>query len=294
MRLAVAMQARFVAAQEHDLDRGRVAHDRRTIGERVRGHRHEQDRRHLGIDDRPERRERVRGRTRGRGDDQAIGAHGVDEASVDRDRAIDHAAHRAAIDDDIVQRFGVLARSGLARQRGGEQRARFLDVCTIEHRAEHGFHLGDGNVGEESEPTLVDADQWHAEGRELACDREHGAIAADDDCELRDAPEFAGRRGRVALQWRVSGGSGVQHHAMAARDEELREPAQRFGDPRGGMAPNQGDGGEGPMGRAHRSTFVLRTPVFTLGTALRAHWSTFVLRTPVFALGTALRAHGRD
>jgi hypothetical protein len=42
----------------------------------------------------------------------------------------------------------------------------------------------------------------------------------------------------------------------------------------------------------NRTTFVLRTPVFALGTARRVNRTTFVLRTPVFALGTARRAHG--
>ncbi len=44
------------------------------------------------------------------------------------------------------------------------------------------------------------------------------------------------------------------------------------------------------FGSGHRTTFVLRAPVFALGTARRADWATFVLRTPVFALGTARRA----
>ena len=81
---------------------------------------------------------------------------------------------------------------------------------------------------------------------------------------------------------------------MPARDEEPRKTTQRFSDPRGGMAPDQGDGGEVPVGRAQWIISVLRTPEFALGTALRAQWITCVLRTPEFALGTALRAHGRD
>ena len=49
---------------ERDGDRRRVGDRDRPIGERVRRHRHEQQRGHLRIDDRPLRGQRVRGRAR--------------------------------------------------------------------------------------------------------------------------------------------------------------------------------------------------------------------------------------
>ena len=59
----------------------------------------------------PPGRQRVCGGARRRGDDDAVGAHRVGEAAVDGDRALDHAAERAAVDHDVVQRERLLARA---------------------------------------------------------------------------------------------------------------------------------------------------------------------------------------
>ena len=40
------------------------------------------------------------------------------------------------------------------------------------------------DVGDETEPPLIDADQRHAIAGELAADAEHGAVAADDQAQV--------------------------------------------------------------------------------------------------------------
>ena len=59
--LSVAMQVGVLATQENDLDHHRVRHGDRTIGQRVRCDRHEQDRGYEGIHNGSLRRERVGG-----------------------------------------------------------------------------------------------------------------------------------------------------------------------------------------------------------------------------------------
>ena len=190
VRLPVAMDGGVAPAAHGDLDRRRVGHRDRTVRERVRRDRHQRERRHLGRDDRPAGRQRVGRRAGGRRDDHAVGAHRVDEPSVDLDRALDHAAEAAAIDDDLVQRRRMRARAVRARDRHGEQRAPLLGVVAVEHRAERRLEPGERDVGEEAEPAEVDADQRHVERREPAGDR-------TASCRRRPA-RSRGRRRRAA------------------------------------------------------------------------------------------------
>ena len=174
-----------------------------------------------GCEDRAAGRQRVGGRAGGRGDDDAVGAHRVDEAAVDLDRAFDHPAERAAVDDDVVQRQRVLRAMPSARSTvGGEQRAALLDVAAVEHRAERVLHAGERDVGEEAEPALVDADQRHVERRQLARDRQHRAVAAEHDGEVGGGPSASAIDDRIhRRRWAMC--------AVSVVERDLRGRARR-------------------------------------------------------------------
>ena len=247
--LAVAVHAGIAAVDHGDGDRGVVADRDRPVRERVRRDGHEQERGELGREDRAARRERVGGGAGGRGDDDAVGAHRVGEAAVDLHRALDHAAERAAIDDDVVERQRLVGRTAGPLDRDLEQRAPLLDVASVEHGAERGGHLAHRDVGEEAEPSLVDADQRHVEGRQLAREREHRAVAAQHDREVGLRGELGGGGGHVARQRRVLRGAGVEHDAMAARGEECRQLGERPRDRGRRVAADEGDAGKAVGGR---------------------------------------------
>ena len=101
---------------------------------------------------------------------------------------------RTAIHDDIVQCFGMFAGAARARQRRVKHRPRFLDIVAVEHGADHELHVRQCDIGEKAEASLIDADQRHAERRELAGDREHRTVAADDDREIGCASKLDRRR----------------------------------------------------------------------------------------------------
>ncbi len=160
----------------------RIADGDRPVGERMRRDRHQQERRHLRVDDRTLRGEGVRGRARRRGDDEAVGAHRVDEAAVDVDGAVDHPSRRAAIDDDVVEREHRPLGAAVGAVDGRlEKCAPLLDITAGEHCGKRVLHVGERHVGQEAEPTLVDTDEGDIERRELAGNRQHRAVAAEDD-----------------------------------------------------------------------------------------------------------------
>ena len=102
VRLSVAMHRCVPAVADCDRDKRVVGNGDRPMRQRVRCDRHERKCRNLRRDDGAAGRKRVRRRARRRRDDDAISAHRIDEAAVDLDRAFDHRAERAAVDDDIV------------------------------------------------------------------------------------------------------------------------------------------------------------------------------------------------
>ncbi|KAG0735323.1 hypothetical protein G6F24_018742 [Rhizopus arrhizus] len=61
------------------------------------------------------------------------------------------------------------------------------------------------NVGDEAQPPVVDADQRHAEGRQVAARAQHGAVAAHHDGQRRALADF------------LEGGNGVFGQAGITR-----------------------------------------------------------------------------
>ena len=107
-----------------------------------------------------------------------------------------------------------------------------------------------GNVGEEAEPALVDADQRNVERRQAPRDREHRAVAAEDDRDVGVRSERLRRRGREVGEARRARRVGLDHHVVAARDEKRSETRQRLRDVGAHVAPDQRHPAETGGGRA--------------------------------------------
>ena len=209
----------------------------------------------LRREDRAAGGQRIGGRAGGRGDDDAVGAHRVGEAAVDVDRAVDHAAERAAIDHDVVERERFLAtavgaldappRAACAAARCSGRRA--------SRRAWRPCRASGMSVRKPRRPWLI-ADQRHVVRRQLARDREHRAVAAEHDREVGAARELIDRR-RVAQPGTgaIARSGLVQHDAVAARGQEGRELGERRRDARARVAADQGDAGKAGGGGGRRS-----------------------------------------
>ncbi len=142
--------------------------------------------------------------------------------SVDVDGQLDHARHRAARHDDVVQRertehlavrfFGAAAVDAARQQRA------FLDlVSTGQHVGQRLDHRVERDVRHEAEPALVDADQRHVVRRELARDAEHRAVAADDDRGRGLRADLRVVERRIVLQRAQVRGVAVDDDAVAGR-----------------------------------------------------------------------------
>ena len=260
MRLAVAVDGRVAPVVDGDRDQRAVGNGDRPIRQRMRRDRHQRERRHLRRQNRSARRQRVGGRPGGRRDDDAVGAHRIDQPAVDLDRAFDHRAERSAVDDDVVQRGSVLARTIGALDRGGEQRPPLLDVAAVEHRAERRLHPRERNVGEEAQPTLIDADQRHVVRGQLAGKRQHRPVTAHDDRKIGFHPELCRRDG-----WKL-GLPGeprrlvLPHDAMAAGGQESGEALQRRREPGAAGTADEHDASKACRGQRRHGGRLNHTP----------------------------------
>ena len=245
-RLAVAVDARVFAALHGDRDHRGVVDGDGSVGERVRRDGHQRERRHVRRDDRAAGRQRVGGRSGRRGDDQAVGAHRIDEAAVDLDAHLDHAAAAAAVDDDVVERD-----AAIAVDLGVEQGPSLLDEASVEYRADRRLHVGERDVGEEPEAALVDADQRQVEGRDLARDRQHRAVAAHDDDDVGVAGDLADGHRRIARQAGLCRRLGAENDRPAASGQERSEVRERPGNPGGPQAADEPDPEKAWRGGGH-------------------------------------------
>src|SRR5207244_6816635 len=99
------------------------------------------ERRYRGMQDRSLRRHGVGGGARGRGDDDAVGAQGVDELAVERQAELDEARLGAFAEHRLVERERAQDRFALAPYLRVEQRALLERVLAVEDRADAVEHV---------------------------------------------------------------------------------------------------------------------------------------------------------
>jgi hypothetical protein len=130
----------------------------------------------------------------------------------------------------VVDRFAVAHDPRL------EQRALLaLELARQDHRHER-LHVGCGDVGDEAEPPVVDADQRRLVRRELAADAEHRAVAAEHHRDVRARADFRRRERRIARDADLARGIGLEHDVEAEFRDAASERGERLGDA-GRVAP---------------------------------------------------------
>ena len=173
------------------------------------------------VQDRPAGRQRVRGRAGRRADDQAVGA----QVRRRTRRRLDTRARPCRpvaprLTTDVVEREALEERLPSRTTSPSSMRALLVLVLAGEHRRRARSRMSpSGDVGDEAEPALVDADQRRAVARELARDAEHRAVAADHDRRGRMRAELRRGRGGVAAMRRGGAPVSMQHARSRARRE---------------------------------------------------------------------------
>ena len=166
-------------------------------------------------------------------------------------------AHSIIVPSDprlIATSFSASARSvGAAVARDGriEQRAPLLDVAPGQHRFQRALHPRQRDIGQETQTALVDADQRDVERREPPRDRQHRAVAAEDDHEIRVLAERVGRGARESLERRLPGGFRFDDDVVPALGEELGEACERLRHAGAGIATDERDALETSGRRGH-------------------------------------------
>jgi hypothetical protein len=172
------------ALHQPDLDPAPARKDDRPVGQRMRRDRRDDDRTERRVNDRPAAGERVcRGSRRAR-DHEPVATVGVDEAAVDADLELDHAARLLALHHDVIERAAFERMAIGVCKPGREQLARVRLVAALEHRVDIADHLVRQHVRQESKAAAIDADERHAATERELGREEQGAVAADRNDEV--------------------------------------------------------------------------------------------------------------
>ena len=94
----------------------------------------------------------------------------------------------------------------------------------------------------EAQPPVVDADQRHAEGRQVAARAQHGAVAAHHDGQRRALADFLEGGNGVFGQAGITRGIGIDEHVPARLRQRVRKGSQRCVQAGVLVSADQGDG----------------------------------------------------
>ena len=143
-----------------------------------------------GMNDGTAAGERVGGRA-GRGrDHEPVAAVRIDEIPVDPNFELDHAAGFLPLHDDVVEREVRALGAVRMHEPSTQQLATISLVTARQHVVDVGEHLVGKDVGQETEPAAIDADERDTARKRELCREEQGAVAADRDDEVRLLPEL--------------------------------------------------------------------------------------------------------
>src|SRR5437899_5836624 len=225
--LAVHGDHDVLVRHERGLDPMHSGEDDRPVRQGVGADRRQHDRVHRRKQDRPTGREAVGSRAGRRRDDQAVGAVRGGVLPLDRHREVDDAAHRRLGDNNVVE-GGVLPEPlAVPDDPYGQHHALVHLHPAREQRFERREHLVERRRGEESEPAEVHAEQRHAEVADGARHGEEGAVAAEDDEQVRVRGQLRLGHGRDARRGDQPGGLLLEHRGKPPRPEPLEELLDR-------------------------------------------------------------------
>jgi len=196
--LHVEIDADIAPAHDFHDDLAGVGQDDGPVRQRMRGDRHEHDAAQGRMQQGAAGRQRVSGRARGRGNNQAIRALVVHEVAIDLDAKFGHAGAGAARDDDIVDGHAHVNRLTIAQHAAFKQGAALSLEAAAKNLRQHGQHAFERDVGHETQSSLIDADQRYVKWRQLARNAQHGAVAAHDDGAIGGGADLGRRHGAHA------------------------------------------------------------------------------------------------
>ena len=109
---------------------------------------------------------------------------------------------------------------------------------------QRGLRVLQRDVGDEAQPPMVDADQRHAEGRQVARRAQHGAVAAHDHRQRGVLADLFERGGGEFGEPGVARRVGVDQQLPTGLPERERERPQRCVQAGVLVSADQGDGGK--------------------------------------------------
>ena len=154
------------------------------MGEGVRADRHQYHGFQARIDNRPAAGQRVGGGAGRGGDDQAVGAIGVQKPSVQKGLHIDHSRDIALMDHHIVQGVRLADHAAVAHDLGVQQQAAGFAELAVQHAVQPVWDFTGGNIGQKPQPSQVDPQDRHIVVHQRTGGVEHGAIAAHDHHQI--------------------------------------------------------------------------------------------------------------
>jgi len=125
-----------------------------------------------------------------------------------------------------------------------EQHAVFDLEAALEHPGKRCVRVLQGDVGDEAQAPVVDADQRHAIRREMAAGAQHGAVAAHDHGQRGGLADFLERGDGIFGQPGIARRVRVDQHMPARLRQRVRKGSQRCVQAGVLVSADQGDGGK--------------------------------------------------
>jgi len=206
--------------------------------------------------DRTATRQRVGGRTRGRGDDESVTHVRVYVSAVDPRTYVDHATGFALCDDDVVQGEridGSAVRQDLRREQHSPLGLAAAGECIVEALQ----HLLGTDVRQESESAAVDAKHGDVGHGGHPRGMQHGAVAADCDDQVGAGRELGFGHGVDACAVQRQRLVRNDAHGVAFAEQVLGERAHGFAHARIDRTASEGDTGSAGRACVHRVACLL-------------------------------------
>jgi hypothetical protein len=96
----------------------------------------------------------------------------------------------------------------------------------MEHGRQRGLVVVKGNVSDKAQPTLIDANQWHAKLRQLPAYAQHGPIATDHQSEVALLANLRNIQNGMPRNAGILSGVFFQRYVATLLNQEARDVLQ--------------------------------------------------------------------
>ena len=141
---------------------------------------------------------------------------------------LDHAGYRASIDHHIVHRQCIENAGAIAHDAGMHEASAILFIFTAQDGGQRSPKFFQRDVGDESETSLIDSDQWNTERRQLAADAKHRAIATHNEAEVAAGANFWNVDQWISAKAGVVGSLPLQHDLTSLGSQVFRDFLQHL------------------------------------------------------------------